>query len=129
MLKLRIIALAATAALALTGLTGVADAAAKPAKTKVTIQVDNGYDFHGTVKSRKLRRCAKDREITLFKQLGPTQDPTVDAVIAYDTSELQGKRGVWSTGNTGGGAGKFYARAAKKPGCKAGSSRTVEVEL
>ena len=124
-LKTRAIALAACSCLALTG----AAEAGGAAKTKVTIQVQNGYEFSGTVKSPKPRRCADNRKVTLYKQLGAQPRPSLDAVIANDTSELRGRRGEWSTGNTGGGAGKFYARAAKKPGCKAGTSRVVQVEL
>jgi hypothetical protein len=124
-IKTRAVMLAACGALAVTG---VADASA-PAKTKVTIEVSaNGY-FSGTVKSPKPHRCADGRKITLYKQVGAKQQPSVDAVIAYDTSELHGRRGVWSTGNIGGGSGKFYARAARRTGCKAASSRTVNVQI
>lgn len=122
-LKSRIITLAAISTVALTGMAQTGTASA-PARTKVTIQGQNG-DFSGTVKSSKLHRCADQREITVYKQKGSHQHPSHDQRIGSDLSELHGNKGVWSTGNSGYKSGKFYARAAAKPGCKAGSSRTI----
>ena len=62
--------------------------------------------------------------MTLFEQLGATQDPRNDLKVASDTASLNGSRYMWSTGNTG-LEGAFYARAARIPGCKADTSRTV----
>ena len=47
--------------------------------------------------------------------------------VASDTSELQGNHGAWSIGNPGLSSGKYYARAGKKPGCKADASKTIQI--
>jgi hypothetical protein len=110
--------------LAMLATTGVAEAKA-PAKTKLTIQTQNG-DFAGTVKSRKLHRCADQREITVYRQLGAQKNPATDEEVASDTAELHGRRADWETGNTGLRDGKrYYAYAAHIPGCRAAFSRTV----
>ncbi len=123
--------LAAAAALASFGTlsaTEMADAAG-PAKTKVTIKTQNG-DFSGTVKSRKLRRCADQREITVYRQLGNQRNPALDEEVATDTSDLDGRRGEWETGNTGLRDGnRYYAYTPRIRGCKAGISRTVRTVL
>jgi hypothetical protein len=118
-----ILAVAAFAVAALTAL-ALADPAqsAGPAKTKLTIKAE-GVDLSGTVKSTKLR-CVANRNIKLYKQLGSRQNPKADSLIATDTSERQGNRGVWSTGNTG-MSGKFYVRTGKVPGCTAAASKTI----
>jgi hypothetical protein len=118
--KTRIVALAVCSALALTG----SAEASGPAKTTVTIKGQNG-DFSGTVTSPKLHRCADQRTITVYKQKGSQQDPSIDTEIGSDTSELHGHHGKWSIGNSGFKSGKFYARAAKTPGCRASSSKTI----
>jgi hypothetical protein len=118
-LLLTVVALAACGALAPTSIAGAGEAA----ETRVTIQVENG-DFSGKVFSPRLNRCADNRRVKLYKQRGPEQNPRTEEVVASDTSELNGNHGEWSTGNTG-LSGKFYARAGKKPGCKADASRTV----
>ena len=87
------------------------------AKTTLTIKAE-GVDLSGTVKSEKLR-CVDNRNIKLYKQR-----PGADDLIATDTSERQGNRGVWSTGNTG-MSGKFYARTGKVPGCTGATSKTI----
>ena len=117
--KTRIIALAAGCALALTG-TGTALAGGS---AKLTIKGRNG-DFSGTVKTKK-RSCADKRTVTVYMQQGSEQDPSVDSEIGSDTSELHGKHGEWSTGNSGYKEGNFYARASKEHGCKALSSKTI----
>lgn len=132
-LKSRTATLAVTAAAMIAPIgtlaaTGVAEASA-PAKTVVTIQTQNG-DFKGTVKSPKLRRCADNREITVFRQLGAHKNPQVDEEVATDTAELGGSKATWETGNTGLRDGKrYYAYAARTPGCKAGFSATVRTVL
>jgi hypothetical protein len=118
--KTRVVALAVCSVLALTG----SAEASGPAKTTVTIKGPNG-DFSGTVTSPKLHKCADQRTITVYKQNGSKQDPSVDTEIGSDTSELHGHRAEWSIGNSGFKSGKFYARAAKTPGCRAGSSKTI----
>ncbi len=102
---------------------GIASAGTTRAKTTVTIQVQNG-DFSGTVDSPKPRLCADGRKIVLFKQVGTTQDPSMDQKVGMDTASLNGNVYEWSTGNTG-LFGKFYARAGKTTDCKADNSDTV----
>jgi hypothetical protein len=119
-LLLSVVALAICGAVVLTGIAQARHAA----KTKVTIQVQNG-DFSGKVKSKRLHKCADDRKVVLYKQSGHHQRPSSDQKIASDTSELDGNHGEWSTGNTGLSGGKYYARAGRVPGCKPDSSKTV----
>jgi hypothetical protein len=97
--------------------------AATRAETTVTIETQNG-DFWGTVDSPRPRRCANDRKIILFKQVGAEQDPSVDTKVGSDNASLNGDAYEWSTGNTG-MFGKFYARAPRTLYCKADSSPTV----
>ncbi|HKP89559.1 MAG TPA: hypothetical protein VJT75_06240 [Thermoleophilaceae bacterium] len=118
---LLLIAASVTAALA-----AVAYAATTPASTTVTIKGKNG-DFHGTVDSPKLNRCAKNRTVKVFKQKGAEQHPSSDTQIGSDKSELQGDHGVWSTGNSGFKSGRFYARAPKREGCRGDSSPTIKI--
>jgi hypothetical protein len=100
--------------------------AATPASTTVTIKGKNG-DFHGTIDSPKLNRCAKNRTVNVFKQKGAQQAPKTDTKIGSDKSELAGDHGVWSTGNSGFKEGRFYARAPKTEGCRADSSETLKI--
>lgn len=95
---------------------------AGPAKTTLTIRAQ-GLDLSGTVQSTRLR-CVGNRTIRLYKQQGRKQNPKADTLIAMDTSERQGNRGVWSTGNTG-ISGRFYVRTGKVSGCTAAVSRTI----
>lgn len=110
------------AAVALVTVAFAAPAWAAPAKTTLTIKAQ-GLDLSGTVQSSK-GSCLGDRNIKLYKQKGREQRPGADALIATDTSERQGNRGEWSTGNTG-MSGKFYARTGKVPGCTAATSKTI----
>ena len=91
--------------------------------TTVTIKVQ-GTDFWGYVDSTRPLRCAKDRKVILYKQVGTSQDPSVDKKIASDTTSLSNGRYRWETGNTG-IRGRFYARAPGTTECKADSSPTV----
>jgi hypothetical protein len=101
---------------------GVANAGT-PFDTTVTIHVE-GRDFSGTVNSSRPMRCANNRKVILFKQLGAQQDPQNDTRVASDTTSFNGGHYQWNTGNTG-IRGKFYARAPKTSNCKADSSLTV----
>jgi hypothetical protein len=106
---------------------GVAGAAV-PAKTKLTIQTQNG-DFSGTIKSKK-RKCMKDREVTVYRQLGNQRNPAVDEDVASDTSSIQNGKGRWETGNTGLRDGqRYYAHTPRSKGCKAAVSKTVRTVL
>lgn len=95
---------------------------AGPAKTTLTIRAE-GVDLSGAVRSQRLR-CVGNRLVRLYKQQGATQNPRVDELIATDTSERQGNRGVWSTGNTG-ISGRFYVRTPRVPGCTGAASNTI----
>ena len=110
------------AAVAVVTVAFAAPAWAGPAKTTLTIKAQ-GLDLSGTVQSSK-GSCLGDRNIKLYKQKGKEQRPGSDALIATDTSERQGSRGVWSTGNTG-MRGEFYVRTGKVPGCTGATSKTI----
>ena len=101
---------------------GVASAGT-PADTRVTIKTQNG-DFWGAVFTSRPLRCARERKIVVFHQLGAEQNPATDDRIASDLASLSGDRYEWSTGNTG-RFGKYYARAGKTTDCQADSSETV----
>ena len=101
---------------------GMANAGTR-AETTVTIQVQ-GRDFSGYIDSPRPLKCAKDRKVILYKQVGSVQDPTVDKKIASDLASLSGDRYRWETGNTG-IRGRFYARAPGTTECKADSSPTL----
>jgi hypothetical protein len=118
-------AIAALGALAL-GLSAMPGAAAANGKasTKVTIQAESD-GFFGYVKSSKPSACANNRKVTLYKQLGSTQDPSTDQKIGFDTAQINGTQYMWSTGNTGSIKGSYYARAARTSRCQAASSPTV----
>ena len=116
-----LILIVAAVALALLALAGPASAAG-PAKTTLTIRAQ-GTDLSGTVQSTR-GSCLGDRNIKLYKQKGKEQRPGSDTLVATDTSERQGNRGEWSTGNTG-MRGKFYVRTGKVPGCTGAASKTI----
>ena len=117
-LRTGLAALAATA-VAMTGGAGIASAADA---TKVTIKNPNSQgDFYGKVKSAN-PDCVDGRKVTVFKQLGATPNRSVDQKIATDNADAAGN---WSVGNTGQKSGKFYAKAAKTPECKAATSATI----
>ena len=120
--KTRITAGLATLAVSVAAFTGAADAATK---SKVSITGDNG-DYYGYVHSKDSRHCENDRKVTVFKQLGSTQDPNTDLKIGSDIAEPNGRDAMWSIGNSGYKSGKFYAKAAKVPGyCKTVTSPTI----
>jgi hypothetical protein len=96
---------------------------ASGAATTVTIK---GPDHvFGTIKSSS-KSCLGGRKVVVYKQTGSTQNPRVDQPMASDISSRVGNHGSWDVGNPGLGHGKFYAAAKKKPGCKAGFSKTVK---
>lgn len=112
-------------ALAAVGVTVFTGAAGASSADKVSIKGDNG-DYYGYVKSSNPDTCANERKVTVFKQLGATQDPRSDQKIGSDTTELNGTKYQWSIGNSGYKTGSFYAKAAKVPGlCKAVTSKTI----
>lgn len=112
----------AVAALVVALPTGVAaEAAAPKARVTVTIKAE-GTDMFGTVSSSKPLKCAANRTVKVFKLVNGEPH-----LWATDTTELQGKKGVWSTGNTG-TEGRFFAKVGKKPGCKGDISPTIRVQ-
>jgi hypothetical protein len=118
-------ALALGASVTLAGVLGVqggATAAPPRAKVSVTIQAEQ-VDLSGTVSSTKPIKCAANRTVSVFEQIGGRGGGD-DEKRFSDTTSLQGGKYVWSTGNTG-EEGFFYAVVAPKPGCKGGSSPTV----
>ena len=105
-------------------LPGVATAG-NGAETIVTIKEAASGDFFGYVKSPQPVRCAKERKVTLYKQLGATQMPSSDDKINSDNASKQGDKYRWDTGNTN-TSGKVYARARKIEHCQGDSSPTIE---
>jgi hypothetical protein len=91
----------------------------------VTIRGPQG-DFNGTIRSESTS-CLGDRRVSVFKQVGDTQQPSADERIASDTSEQHGNRAHWSVGNTGERDGFFYAKVARAPGCRGDRSPTIEL--
>jgi hypothetical protein len=121
--KSRIVTAAATLAVSLCALTGIADAAGS--SSQVSILGNNG-DYYGYVHSSDASHCESNRKVTVFKQLGSTQDQHVDQKIGTDIAQPNGPDGMWSIGNSGFKSGSFYAKAAKVPGfCKAATSPTI----
>ena len=111
----------AVAALAVALPAGVAaEAAAPAAKVTVTIKAE-GTDMSGTVSSTKPLLCAANRTVKVFKLV--EGEPHL---FASDTTEKQGSKYVWSTGNTG-TEGRFYAKVGAKAGCKMDISPTIRV--
>jgi hypothetical protein len=119
----------ATAAIAVVAMAAFAAPASAGggAKTIVTIQAESG-GFFGFVDSPKLQKCASGRKVTLFKQLGHSQDPSSDDKIGSDIAQANGDGYMWSTGNTGSHSCMYYARAGKTSGCKAGTSETIRAQ-
>lgn len=121
-MRIKMLLIAACAALVASGLAGAHNGTYV---TKVTIKGPGG-DFYGKVISSS-KTCMANRKVTVWKQKGSVQNRSVDKKIASDTSELRGLYGEWSVGNTGYKHGKFYARAAKSPGCQAAASKTIKI--
>jgi hypothetical protein len=112
-----LVGLVATGSVAFTGIALAGGAS----PTKVTIEGPDG-DFSGRILSDD-RECLGDRTVKVFME---ASDGSWDK-IASDTSERRRNRGVWSVGNTGQRDGRFYARATKAPGCRAGKSEIIEL--
>jgi hypothetical protein len=115
------LALASCAALAVASLAG----ARAPARTTVTIKGPNG-DFSGKVFSPRAK-CEANRKVTVYRLRGNGYDPANDPKIGSDVSERRGDHGEWSIGNTGQKSGRFYARAARKPGCRGAFSLPIKL--
>jgi hypothetical protein len=111
------------AVLGAVSLSGVA-IAGTAAVTTLTIRAQSG-DLSGTIDSPRPMKCARNRNVIVYKQRGRDQDVSVDRRVASDTAGLNGARYEWSIGNSG-LSGKFYAHVKRTPDCKAASSRTVK---
>jgi len=119
-------------AVAVTAFTGVASAqaggripkAVDKAQTQVSIKGHEG-DYYGYVKSSDENNCANGREVKVFKQLGPSQDPRNDQKIGTDTAQANGDGYMWSIGNSGYKHGSFYAKVGKTSLCKGDTSKTI----
>jgi hypothetical protein len=119
------VAVMATAALTLAA-PPLTQAAAPTAKADVTVTIDNEQtDIFGTLKSPR-RVCKAEREVRLIKQKG-SRGGGDDSHFANDTTDLQGGRWVWETGQLG-TEGRFYARVKATPNCKADESPTIRVQ-
>ena len=117
----------AISALALAGLAGAGTAAASgPAPTKVLIQAESG-GFFGYVKSPKLE-CKSERKIVLYKQLGSKPNPATDQQVGMDLAQANNEGYEWNMGNPGLHSGRYYARAARTPQCKAANSVTLRAQ-
>jgi hypothetical protein len=112
--------LASILALAVALVVTEAAVATTRAPTTLTIKAKNG-DIWGTISSTRPKKCAKDRKVVVFKQVGTVQDPTIDTKVA----SWQNGHYEWSIGNSG-TFGKVYARAPRTLYCKAGSSDTIK---
>jgi len=122
----RTLAIISSLALTLTFPVAAAAGGGTKIKTAVTIQVE-GRDFSGYVNSPQPRKCAKDRKVILYKQVGRNQNPSRDQRVATDTASKNGDRYMWSTGNTG-ITGKFYARVKATSACKADTSKPLHTQ-
>lgn len=104
----------------------VAGIAFAGARADTTVTFKGTGDYWGVVKSSRPLKCAKDRKIVVYKQLGTVQSPATDQKVGNDTASLNGTRYEWSIGQPG-VYGKLYARAGRTPACLADSSPTVRV--
>lgn len=99
---------------------GAAPVAARRAPVTVTITAE-GTDMSGVVRSPRPLKCAADRTVKVFKLVAGEPH-----LWATDTTDLEGDVFAWSTGNTG-TEGRFYAKVARKPGCRGDVSPTIRV--
>jgi len=107
------------------GLAGLDGAQAAKGRAKVTVTISQvNTEMSGKVSSPKPVKCAKDRTVWVWEQIG-TRGGGDDVKRYQDTTSLQGSDYVWNTGNTG-EEGFFYAKVAPKPGCKGDTSPTIE---
>jgi hypothetical protein len=101
------------------------------AKTEVTIR-DKRVPFGrahlwGVVESTRPFKCAKDRNVIVFRQRGSEQHPPIDVKEANDRASLRGDRYMWGLTLSGFQGGRYYARVRETKFCKADSSETVFV--
>jgi hypothetical protein len=99
-------------------------AGAAKARVTVTITQDNA-EMSGVVRSPKPARCATNRTVWVWEQVG-TRGGGDDVKSFQDTTSLQDGTWTWNTGTTG-VEGFFYAKVNATPKCKADTSPTIEV--
>jgi hypothetical protein len=121
-LLVAVIAAVAFGAIAFAGL-----AIADGANTKVSIEAQQG-GFFGYVHTKRSasEQCENGRKVVLYKQKGSEQRPRDDKKIGSDFAQPNGPDSMWSINTDK--SGKFYAKAPRKEGCKAGFSDTVHSE-
>ncbi len=117
---MRIKTIAAVAAIAITG--GFASGAGAAGKAETKVSIKGGPDFYGYVKSSDATNCADGRTVKLYKIVNGQNE-----YIGSDTAQANGNRYMWSTGNTGAGNGKFFAKAVRTPDCKSDKSKIIRV--
>lgn len=120
--KLSVAAIVAVACVSLAAAVGAEAVAAKPAATKLTIQVRSDR-LVGFVSSPDPERCAAGRRIVVFEQLGAAPNQGSDKRIAGVRASREDGAYKWSTATPR--PGRFYAQAPGKPGCAADLSRSV----
>jgi hypothetical protein len=118
------IAAAISALVLCASLVSIASARA-PAKTRVSIEAEQG-GFFGFVHSRK-HSCERNRTVVLYKQKGNRQRPSDDKRIGSDLAQPNGPDSQWNVNTEK--SGDFYAKTRGVPGsCKADRSKTVPSE-
>ena len=84
----------------------------------------------GIVESERPLKCARGREVVVFRQRGSEQDPKTDLEVAHDTASLRliGDHYKWNLILSGPPYdGPHYARVKKTESCRADTSRTFNV--
>jgi hypothetical protein len=99
----------------------VASASAKSVPAKLTIRSYPSGAF-GYVESAS-KGCADQRKVEVFEQDGKRRDPANDRRAGSDRAEASEDSYLWTVKTKR--SGRFYARAAAKPGCAAALSGTV----
>lgn len=100
---------------------GLAAAAPDEAGARVTIQGWSGGKL-GYVDTQPAR-CEKNRAVFLFRQFGARRRPGSDRPIGRSITRDWNGHGQWSVKSKA--SGRFYAKAAKKFGCRSDVSRTI----
>ena len=99
------------------------------ARSGVTIHHKNRFQFYGYVFSPDSNRCARFRNVRLFKQVGKEQNRRRDIKVSANaaTDKAGSNRYKWHANERDFAHGRFYALVGKIPGCQRDSSRTIRV--
>lgn len=109
------------------GLSALETSAHAAAKARVTVTItQHNAEMSGTVASPKPLKCAKNRTVWVWEQIG-TRGGGDDIKSFQDTTSLQNGKWTWNTGTTG-VEGFFYAKVNATPKCKRAASKTIEVK-